>query len=138
MSAKGLSAMGRTRTPFGMRRLTEADFSTVGCSEVRPGSTSGLCPARNRFYDPDNPGVGTRAGVVKKATRNAATPLRCSPKAGMVLTEPELADRPAMTSWLEGVLQLQDMANVNQNCILAPALCEGPAALSVLWQEMEV
>lgn len=103
-----------------------------------PRSTSGLSPARNRFYDPDNPGVGTRAGVVKKATRNAATHLCCSPKAGMVLTEPELADRPAMTSWLEGVLQLQDMANVNQNCILAPALCEGPAALSVLWQEMEV
>lgn len=121
-----------------MRRLTEADFSTVGCSEVRPGSTSGLCPGDIRFYDPDNPGVGTRAGVVKKATRNAATHLCCSPKAGMVLTEPKLADRPAMTSWLEGVLQLQDMANVNQNCILAPALCEGPAALSVLWQEMEV
>ena len=121
-----------------MRRLTEADFSTVGCSEVRPGSTSGLCPARNRFYAAENPGVGTRAGVVKKATRNAATHLCCSPKAGMVLTEPELADRPAMTSWLEGVLQLQDMANVNQNCILAPALCEGPTALSVLWQEMEV
>jgi len=102
-----------------------------------PVSTPG-CFFRNRFYAADNPGVGTRAGVVKKATRNAATHLCCSPKAGMVLTEPELADRPAMTSWLEGVLQLQDMANVNQNCILAPALCEGPTALSVLWQEMEV
>lgn len=103
-----------------------------------PRSTPGSVPGDIRFYDPDNPGAKDRAGVVKKATRNAATHLCCSPKAGMVLTEPKLADRPAMTSWLEGVLQLQDMANVNQNCILAPALCEGPAALSVLWQEMEV
>lgn len=83
--------------------------------------------SRGLAYDPAlsgiRPRVGTRAGVVKKATRNAATHLCCSPKAGMVLTEPKLADRPAMTSWLEGVLQLQDMANVNQNCILAPALC---------------
>lgn len=55
------------------------------------------------------------------------------------------ADRPAMTSWLEGVLQLQDMANVNRNCIPGPVLCFGdvfiphfpPSALSV-WQEMEV
>ena len=46
-----------------MRRLTEADFSTVGCSEVRPGSTSGLCPGDIRFYAAvqdrrrDQPGV---------------------------------------------------------------------------------
>jgi|TARA_R110001606_G_scaffold381689_1_gene543023 hypothetical protein len=46
---------------------------------------------------------------------------------------------------LGGVLQLQDMANVNRNCIPAPALCSGdvfiphfpPSALSV-WQEMDV
>lgn len=114
------------------------DDRQLGPAKLPPVSTPGSVPGDIRFYAADNPGVGTRAGVVKKATRNAATHLCCSPKAGMVLTEPKLADRPAMTSWLEGVLQLQDMANVNQNCILAPALCEGPAALSVLWQEMEV
>ena len=30
----------------------------------------------------------------------------------------------------EGVLQLQDMRNVNQNCILAPALCFEPPLTS--------
>lgn len=48
-----------------MRRLTEADFSTVGCSEVRPGSTGRGCFFRNRFYAAANPSARDRAGVVR-------------------------------------------------------------------------
>ena len=40
----------------------------------------------------------------------------------------------AMTRVRRGVLQLQDMADVNQNCILASALCFDPPSKALFWQ----